>query len=146
VEILRYLDGIVDIYLPDFKYADGEMAGKYSSDAFSYPEFTKKALTEMHRQVGVARPASNGLMQRGLMIRHLVMPNNVSGSKEVVSWIADNLPKDTYVNIMSQYRPLYKATDYKGIARRISKREYMDVVDWARQKGLMNVDIQGYYF
>ena len=146
VEILRYLDGIVDIYLPDYKYADGEMAGKYSSDAFTYPEITRKALMEMHRQVGVARPAANGLMQRGLMIRHLVMPNNVSGSKEVVSWIANNLPKDTYVNIMSQYRPLYKAGNFEEIDRRITKKEYREVVDRAREEGLTNVDIQGYYF
>ena len=75
MEILQLLDGIVDIYLPDFKYADGRMAARYSSDADTYPEITKKALLEMHRQVGVARPAADGLMYRGLMIRHLVMPN-----------------------------------------------------------------------
>lgn len=146
VEILRYLEGIVDIYLPDFKYADGEMAARYSSDAFTYPETTKKALLEMHRQVGVAKPAGDGLMHRGLMIRHLVMPNDVSGSKEVISWIAANLPGDTYVNIMSQYQPRYKASEYPNISRKISRKEYREVVDWARQKGLTNLDIQGYYF
>jgi len=102
VEILEELEGIVDIYLPDFKYADGKMANRYSSGAFTYPEHTKKALLEMHRQVGVAKPENDGLMHRGLMIRHLVMPNNIGGSKEVVSWIAGNLPKDTYLNIMSR--------------------------------------------
>ncbi|MCK5136994.1 MAG: hypothetical protein KAR19_14505, partial [Bacteroidales bacterium] len=136
-------EGIMDIYLPDFKYADGEMAVRYSSGALTYPELTKKALLEMHRQVGVAKPANDGLMHRGLMIRHLVMPNNVSGSKKVVSWIAGNLPKDTYVNIMSQYRPLYKAMDYPEIARRISREEYAKVVEWARQEGLTNLNIQG---
>ena len=145
VEILRYLEGIVDIYLPDFKYADGEMAARYSSDALTYPELTKEGLLEMHRQVGVAKPARNGLMQRGLMIRHLVMPNNVSGSREVISWIAGNLPKDTYMNIMSQYRPQYKAIEYPKIARKISRKEYTEVVEWARQIGLTNLDIQGYY-
>ena len=144
VEILKMLDGIVDIYLPDFKYAEGEMAGRYSSDANSYPSLTKKALLEMNRQVGVAKPDGDGLMHRGLMIRHLVMPNNVSGSKDVVSWIAGNLPKNTYVNIMSQYRPLYKARDYPEIARRISTKEYREVVEWARAEGLTNLDIQGY--
>jgi len=143
VEILKELEGIVDIYLPDFKYADGEMATRYSSGALTYPEHTKKALLEMHRQVGVAKPENDGLMHQGLMIRHLVMPNNIGGSKEVVSWIAGNLPKDTYLNIMSQYRPLYKAKDYPKIARRISREEYTEVVEWARQEGLTNLDIQG---
>ena len=145
VEILRELEGIVDIYLPDFKYSDPRMANKYSRGAHSYPELTRKALLEMQRQVGVALPGQDGLMHRGLMIRHLVMPNNVSGSKEVVSWIAANLPKNTYVNIMSQYRPLYKAKNYPKIARRISKEEYKEVVDWAKQSGLTNLDIQGHY-
>ena len=142
-EILRKLDGIVDIYLPDFKYADGAMASKYSSGADTYPEITKEALLEMHRQVGVAKPAEDGLMYRGLMIRHLVMPNRVSGSRAVIDWIAANLPKDTYVNIMSQYRPMYRARDYPEIARRLSRREYAEVRDYARQAGLTNLDIQG---
>ena len=144
VEILEQLDGIVDIYLPDFKYADSQMAGRYSSGAESYPELTKKALLEMHRQVGVAIPGNDGLMHRGLMIRHLVMPNRVSGSKEVISWIAANLPKHTYVNIMSQYRPLYKARKYPELNRRINRDEYAEVVQWAKQEGLTNLDIQGY--
>ncbi|MGD2217446.1 MAG: radical SAM protein [Gemmatimonadales bacterium] len=142
-EILRRLDGIVDIYLPDFKYADGAMASKYSSGADTYPEVTKAALLEMHRQVGVAKPAEDGLMYRGLMIRHLVMPNSVSGSREVIDWIAENLPKDTYVNIMAQYRPMYRAFDYPEIARRLTRREYNEVVAHARQVGLTNLDIQG---
>jgi putative pyruvate formate lyase activating enzyme len=142
-EILRELDGIVDIYLPDFKYADGAMASKYSSGADTYPEITKEALLEMHRQVGVAKPAEDGLMYRGLMIRHLVMPNRVSGTRAVIDWIAANLPKDTYVNIMSQYRPMYRARDYPKIARSLKRREYTEVVDYAKQAGLTNLDIQG---
>lgn len=143
-EILQKLDGIVDIYLPDFKYSSGEMAAKYSSDADAYPEITKAALLEMHRQVGVAKPASDGLMYRGLMIRHLVMPNRVSGTKQVVQWIAENLPKDTYLNLMSQYRPTYKAGDYPQINRRITREEYRQAVAWAREAGLTNLDVQGY--
>lgn len=77
------------------------------------------------------------------MIRHLVMPNGVSGAVEVVRWIARNLPKDTYVNIMSQYRPVYKAADYPEIARRITAREYREVVQVAREAGLINLDLQG---
>lgn len=145
-EILKRLDGIVDIYLPDFKYSDSEMAAKYSSGASDYPQVTKEALLEMHRQVGVAKPAKDGLMYRGLMIRHLVMPNNVGGSKEVVKWIAENLPPDTYLNIMSQYRPMYKAFDYPEISRRITKQEYEEVVEYARELGLTNLDIQGVSF
>jgi putative pyruvate formate lyase activating enzyme len=146
VEILKQLEGIVDIYLPDFKYSDGKMASRYSSGAESYPRVTRNALLEMQRQVGAAIPEKDGLMHRGLMIRHLVMPNRVSGSKEVISWIAENLPKNTYVNIMSQYRPLYKAGEYPELNRRISKREYTEVVEWANEKGLNNLDIQGYHF
>lgn len=146
VEILKILNGIVDIYLPDFKYSDEKMAARYSSGAFEYPEITKKALLEMHRQVGVAKPAEDGLMYRGLMIRHLVMPNNVSGTKGVIDWIAANLPKDTYLNLMSQYRPMYKASDYPKISRRITREEYTTAVNQARQAGLTNLDIQGYYW
>jgi putative pyruvate formate lyase activating enzyme len=142
-EILKILDGVVDIYLPDFKYSDSTMADTYSSGADTYPEITQKALLEMHRQVGVAQAAADGIMYRGLMIRHLVMPNNVSGTKKVVQWIADNLPKDTYLNIMSQYRPMYKAFEYPEIARRLTRQEYRDAINWATEAGLTNLDIQG---
>jgi len=144
LEILERLDGVVDIYLPDMKYADGAMAAKYSSGAASYPEITRAAVLEMHRQAGVAKPGADGLMRRGLMIRHLVMPNGVGGTKEVIAWVAANLPKDTYVNIMSQYRPMYRAHNYPEIARRLIRREYEDAVRWAREAGLQNLDIQGY--
>lgn len=146
IEILKKLEGIVDIYLPDFKYSDGQKASKYSSGAESYPELTKIALLEMHRQVGIAKPASNGLMYRGLMIRHLVMPNNVSGTREVIKWIAENLPKDTYLNLMSQYTPRYKAADIHEISRRITRKEYDDSVNYAKSAGLTNLEIQGYHF
>ncbi|MDY6863993.1 MAG: radical SAM protein [Thermodesulfobacteriota bacterium] len=146
LEILKKLNGIIDIYLPDFKYFDGKMAAKYSAEAETYPEITKIALLEMHRQVGIAKPADDGLIYRGLMVRHLVMPNGVSGSKEVIEWIAKNLPKDTYLNIMSQYRPMYKAIAYPEISRRISRKEYYEACRWAKEAGLTNLDIQGYLF
>lgn len=142
-EVLQLLDGIVDIYLPDFKYADGNMARLYSAGARLYPEVTKAALLEMHRQVGKIRLNTEGLAWRGLMIRHLVMPNGVSGTKEVVEWIAANLPKDTYVNLMSQYTPTYKAFDYPEISRRITRAEYNQAIGWARKAGLTNLNIQG---
>ena len=143
VEILKTLDGAVDVYLPDFKYADGTMAEKYSSGARDYPEITRAALMEMNRQVGVARPAPDGLLYRGVIIRHLVMPNRVAGTKKVVDWIAANLPKDTFVNLMSQYTPTYRAHDYPEIERRITNREYEEAINWARAAGLTNLDIQG---
>ena len=104
-----------------------------------------RSLLEMHRQVGIAKPAKDGLMYRGLMVRHLVMPNRVGGTKGVVEWIAENLPKDTYLNLMSQYRPMYKAFDYPKISRKLTRAEYAEAVGWAREAGLTNLDIQGYW-
>ena len=144
MEILKRLDGIIDIYLPDFKYAEGEISAKYSPSADTYPEVTKSALIEMNRQVGVAKPSSDGIMHRGLMIRHLVMPNRVGGTKKIVEWIAENLPKDTYVNLMSQYRPMFKAFNYPDISRKITFEEYDEAIQWAKEAGLTNLDIQGY--
>ena len=142
IEILKILDGVVDIYLPDFKYANSEKASKYSSGADTYPELTKEAILEMNRQVGVAKHAEKGLMQNGLMIRHLIMPNNVGGSKEIINWIAENLPKDTYLNLMSQYTPVYKAKNFPEIARRITLEEYTEVINCAKNAGLTNLEIQ----
>lgn len=141
-EILKLLDGIVDIYLPDFKYASGDMAAKYSAEARTYPEVTKKALLEMHRQVGTAKAAEDGVIYRGLMMRHLVMPSGVSGTREVIEWIAKNLPKDTYLNLMSQYQPCYEAADYPEISRRITRQEYSDAAHRAREAGLTNLHLQ----
>ncbi len=142
LEVLEVLDGVVDIYLPDFKYWDGDMSQKYSAGAESYPETTRQAILEMHRQVGVASPSKNGVMQRGLMIRHLVMPNNTADSESIMEWIVANLPKDTYVNIMAQYNPAYKAFDYPELSRRIHGAEYKKIVNKAEEIGLTNLDVQ----
>lgn len=144
LEVLELLEGVVDIYLPDIKYFHSEPAAKYSAGADTYPELTKKAVLEMHRQVGAAKPAEDGIMYRGLMIRHLVMPDDVGGSEELMEWIAKNLPKDTYVNIMAQYNPAHKAYDHPRISRRITAQEYEKVVNRAKELGLTNLDIQGY--
>lgn len=146
LDILQVLDGIVDIYLPDFKYWDSEMAGRYSAGATDYPEKVRQGILEMNRQVGVAKPGKDGIIYRGLMIRHLVMPNNVGGSEQIMEWIAENLPKDTYVNIMAQYRPEYKAYDHPQLSRTISSAEYRSVVDKARELGLSNLDIRGHWW
>ena len=143
LEILQMLDGVVDVYLADFKYADAEASNKYSPGAKSYPEVTQQALREMNRQVGLAiADEKTGLMNRGLMIRHLVMPNNVAQSDKVMQWIAANLPKDTYVNIMSQYTPMHRSGEFPEIARRISNAEYQHAVNAARRAGLANLRLQ----
>ncbi|MBM4284457.1 MAG: radical SAM protein [Deltaproteobacteria bacterium] len=144
LEILRLLDGIVDIYLPDFKYWDSAMSAKFSAGAEDYPEITREAIFEMNRQVGVAKPTKQGLMQRGLMVRHLVMPNNTGGSEKIMEWIATNLPQNTYVNIMAQYTPAHQAFNYPEISRRITSEEYRKVVRKAKDLGLTNLQIQGF--
>ena len=142
VEILKILDGIVDIYLPDMKYMDATKAVKYLSVASDYPERAQEAVLEMHAQVGKHRINNHGIAPRGLMIRHLVVPNNEAGTEKFVRWVAENLPKSTYVNIMHQYYPDYKALEYPEIDRRISVQEYLDAMRWADEYGLTNLDQQ----
>ena len=140
-DILATLDGIVDIYLADFKYMEADRAGRYSNNAASYPEITRSALLEMNRQVGVAIPERNGLIYRGLMIRHLVMPADISGSGDAMRWISEHLPADTYVKIMIQYRPAYRAHLYSEIDTYVSREDYRHVVREARNCGLTNLDV-----
>ncbi len=142
VEILKILDGIVDIYLPDLKYMDADYAAKYSAGASDYPDLTKKAIIEMNRQVGVLKHNEWGHAVRGVIIRHLVMPNRIAGTEKFVKWVAENLPKSTYVNIMAQYRVEYKAFNYPEIARGITVEEFMEAMDWAEKYGLTNLDPQ----
>jgi len=140
-EIIELLDGIVDIYLPDMKFMDGEQSEKYNlAEAYDYPERAKEAIIEMNRQVGVLEKDERGLAKRGLMIRHLVMPNRVSNPRDFAYWVAENLPKDTYVNIMSQYRVEFEAFEYEKIARAITSEEYVEAVEWAKEAGLTNLD------
>ena len=140
VEILKLLDGIVDIYLPDLKYMDGHQAAKYSSGALDYPEMAQQGVLEMHRQVGLHGTDNRGIATKGVMIRHLVMPNRVAGTEKFVRWVAGNLPKSTYVNIMPQYHVAYKAFDYPEISRGIEIREFLEAMAWAEEYGLSNLD------
>jgi putative pyruvate formate lyase activating enzyme len=142
LEIVKLLDGIVDIYMPDLKYMDPAMSAKYSSGAADYPEVTQRAILEMHRQVGVLALNRQGIALRGLMIRHLVMPNRVAGTRQFVIWVAGNLPKSTYVNIMAQYRVEYEAYEYPEIARGITPQEFVEAMAWAEKAGLSNLDPQ----
>jgi len=142
LEMLKILEGIVDIYKPDMKYMDADKAAKYSAGASDYPEVTKKAIIEMHRQVGVLKLDCQGIALRGVIIRHLVMPNRVAGTEKFVKWVAVALSKSTYVNIMAQYRVEYKAYDYPEIARGITAQEFLEAMDWAEKYGLTNLDQQ----
>jgi putative pyruvate formate lyase activating enzyme len=142
VEIIKLLDGVVDIYLPDIKYMEGDKAAKYSSGAWDYPEVATAAVFEMNRQVGVHQVDRQGIARRGLMIRHLVMPNRVAGTKKFVEWVAENLPQTTYVNIMPQYHVAYKAFEYPEIARGITVQEFLEAMDWAQAYGLTHMDPQ----
>ena len=140
VEIIKMLDGIVDIYLPDIKYMDGDMAAKYSSGARDYPKVATAAVFEMNRQVGVHQMDKRGAARKGLMIRHLVMPNRIAGTKKFVKWVAENLPLGTYVNIMSQYHVDYRAFEYPEIARGITVQEFLEAMDWAAESRLTLLD------
>ena len=142
VDAVRLLEDIVDIYLPDLKFMDGNQAERYAGSRRDYPETAQTAIAEMHRQVGDLVTDGEGIALRGLMIRHLVMPNRVAGTKEFVRWVADNLPSSTYVNIMAQYRVEHRAFEHPLIARAIIPAEFLEAMDWAEQAGLTNLDLR----
>jgi putative pyruvate formate lyase activating enzyme len=139
LQAIRLLDGIVDIYLPDLKFMDADQAEVYMR-APDYPETARAAIAEMHRQVGELVTDDRGIALRGLMIRHLVMPNGVSNPRAFVHWVAETLTASTYVNIMSQYRVDHMAFEYPEIARAITIDEFLDAMGWAEEAGLTNLD------
>lgn len=126
VESIRSLQGLIDVYLPDLKYFDSDVSKKYSN-AENYFEKASKAVLEMQRQVGKS-VIKDGIMQKGMIIRHLVLPKNTDQSIKILRWIKDNLPIDTYISLMSQYVP-YVKTEYKELNRRIVTAEYQKVID-----------------
>lgn len=135
LKVLKLLEGIVDIYMPDAKFAHPDPAKKYCQ-APDYPQVLKAALKEMHRQVGDLKMDEHGIAVRGLLIRHLVMPNGVAGTGELMRFIHDEISPDSYINIMAQYRPSYRACEFQEINRRISIEEYREAVAAARKIGL----------
>jgi len=143
-EIIRLLDGIVDIYLADMRYADNENAVKYSA-APDYPKYNQAAVKEMHRQVGVAEIDKEGIIRKGLIIRHLVLPENISGTEKIMRFIAKELSTDSYISLMSQYLPYYKAKEIKPISRRLTKDEYDAAKKAMEKSGLFNGWIQESY-
>jgi putative pyruvate formate lyase activating enzyme len=139
VETIKLLEGIIDIYMPDFKYVDPEAAKKYSN-AEDYPAVAKKAIKEMHRQVGDLVTDSYGVAQHGLLVRHLVLPEGLAGTEEVVRFLAEEISINTYTNIMGQYYPCYKAAEHTPLDRRLTNEEFRKAVEAARKAGLKRLD------
>jgi putative pyruvate formate lyase activating enzyme len=135
LEVIRLLDGIVDIYMPDIKFLNSELSQRLCK-AEDYPDRVKSAIKEMQRQVGNLTISARGIATRGLLIRHLVMPSCREDTKHVLRFIREEISKDAFVNIMAQYHPCNKAGDYPEIARRISNKEYGEALDYARELGL----------
>lgn len=140
VETLKMLDGFVDIYLPDFKYSDNEL-GKRLSKVDNYFEIATEALKEMYRQTGKAVFNDEGIMQRGMIIRHLVLPNHILNSRRVLKWINENM-HDVYVSVMAQYFPTYKAKEIDDISRKLTKEEYEQIENYLYRLDLENGYIQ----
>jgi putative pyruvate formate lyase activating enzyme len=139
VDTLKLLDGVIDIYMPDMKYSD-EPHGRAFSGAKNYPEVNRKAVKEMHRQVGDLQLDGRGVATKGLLVRHLVMPNNIAGTKGVADFLASDISKDTYLNVMDQYRPAHRAHEILRIARPLRRDEYLDAVNIATEYGLERLD------
>lgn len=139
LETLKLLDGIIDIYMPDFKFWKSESADLYT-DAPDYPERTRSAIQEMHRQVGDLCLDEKGLARRGLLIRHLVMPGGLDETKEILRFIAREISPDSYVNIMDQYRPCGRANDYPPLDRSLSAKEYQQALEIAGNAGITRLD------
>ena len=136
VESLKSLDGLIDVYLPDLKYFDGEVSSKYSK-CNNYFEYASNAILEMRRQTGECF-FENGLVKKGLIIRHLVLPKNIDQSIKILRWIADNLPKSTYISLMSQYTPVREIPEMPELNRRIVTAEYQKAIDEFEALGFEN--------
>jgi putative pyruvate formate lyase activating enzyme len=138
LETLALLDGVVDIYMPDMKYADPEIAERYSG-VRDYPAMNQAAVREMHRQVGDLVLDERGIAERGLLVRHLVLPEGLAGTGEIVRFLA-GLSKETYLNVMAQYRPCYQAYDLPRLDRPLTAAEYREAVRMALDAGLHRLD------
>ncbi len=139
METLELLDGIVDIYMPDMKYSDDKIAEELSGIK-DYPSINKAAVREMHRQVGDLQIDEQGIARRGLLVRHLVLPDRLAGTQEIVRFLAREVSTNTYLNIMAQYHPCYKAFDKPSLARSVSREEFQEAIDLAQQQGLHRLD------
>lgn len=140
-QTIKLLDGYIDVYLPDLKYYSNELSKKYSK-IDNYFEIATMAIKEMYNQVGRAQFDENGMIIKGIIIRHLVLPNHIQNTKNILKWIADNMPTDIYVSIMAQYFPTYKAKDDNLINRKLSKKEYNEILNYLYSLNLENGYIQ----
>lgn len=140
VDTLRMLDGLIDIYLPDFKYWSNYIAHRLSH-ARDYPSSAQQAILEMTRQVGNL-VIEQGIARKGILVRHLVLPSNLAGSRQVLEWIKRELGGETYISLMAQYKPLYRAVDFPMLTRRVKHSEYDALVDFLIHEGFNNVFIQ----
>ncbi len=138
-EALALLDGVVDVYMPDVKYSDSAVARRYSH-VRNYVEVNRAAVREMHRQVGDLVIGPDGIARRGLLVRHLVLPNDLAGTEKVVRFLAEDISPDTYVNVMGQYRPCHEAPDHPALARRPTAAEMAHALDAARRVGLRRIE------
>jgi putative pyruvate formate lyase activating enzyme len=138
-EALALLDGVVDIYMPDMKYGDSDLARR-CSHAREYVEVNRRAVREMHRQVGDLVVDGRGVALRGLLVRHLVLPGDVAGTDQVLGWIASEVSPTTYVNLMAQYRPCYRALDHPPLHRQLTPAEYRRARELAERLGLRRLD------
>jgi putative pyruvate formate lyase activating enzyme len=138
IETLKILEGIIDIYMPDIKFIEEEVALKYLR-VKGYPQAVKDSIKEMHRQVGDLKIDNNGLAYRGLLVRHLVMPDGLAGSREIMRFLADEISPHTFVNIMGQYRPSHLTDKYPEINRRITRQEFAQAVNAAKEAGLNRI-------
>ncbi len=139
VETLALLDGIVDIYMPDCKFFSGEKAARYLQ-AEDYPQVMKKGIYEMHRQVGDLVCDGQGIAVRGLLVRHLVMPGMVGEAEKIMRFLADEISRETFVNIMDQYHPCHRAGEFPEINRTIAPSEYEQAIQAARRSGLHRLE------
>ena len=141
VETLKQLEGYIDIYLPDLKYYSNELSQKYSK-VNNYFEIATKAIKEMIRQVGVPVLNEDGIIQKGVIVRHLVLPNHLQNSKHILKWIEQNLPKEVFVSVMAQYFPTYKAKQSELLNRKLTKKEYKEIENYLYTLDLGNGYIQ----
>jgi putative pyruvate formate lyase activating enzyme len=139
MEALALLDGIIDIYMPDMKYGDATIARRYSKIR-NYVEFNQNAVREMHRQVGDLVLNDQGIAQRGLLVRHLVLPHQLAGTGQILAFLAEKISTHTYLNLMNQYHPCYRANENPPLDRPLSKEEYANVLQLARNYGLPRLD------
>lgn len=141
IETLKALQGYIDVYLPDLKYYSNKLSIKYSK-VNNYFSVATEAIKEMYRQVGTPKFNEDGIIQRGIIIRHLVLPNHIQNSKNILKWIKENMPQDVYVSIMAQYFPTYKAKEDELLNRKLTKKEYKEIENFLYTLDLKNGYIQ----